>query len=196
MERIVISEYDSNSTNLRMLSWLPFRGKSNAYEAQPEPQMSTKQQIKIVQELRQNHYQQLAAKRSAANNKRKKVLPVTSEEAVPAIPNSRSRAASHESRESASSYDADLMSSSKGSKGGNVKKDERNLKLALTHPTIARFLKDYMVAQGTGDLLDFYLDVVEIRSTQRRFLYKEAYDMWVTLSKKYLIDGAPNPVRG
>ena len=45
--------------------------------------------------------------------------------------------------------------------------EEHNLKSALTHPTILKFLKAFMTAQSTDNTLDFYLDVVEIRGLQR-----------------------------
>ena len=45
--------------------------------------------------------------------------------------------------------------------------EEHNLKSALTHPTILKFLKAFMTAQSTDSTLDFYLDVVEIRGLQR-----------------------------
>lgn len=45
--------------------------------------------------------------------------------------------------------------------------EENNLKSALTHPTILKFLKAFMTAQSTDSTLDFYLDVVEIRGLQR-----------------------------
>jgi hypothetical protein len=72
-------------------------------------------------------------------------------------------------------------------------KDEQNFKLALTHPTILKFLRFFMIAQGTGNMLDFYLDVAEIRGLQRELYYTEAYELWLQVAKKYLLVNAPQP---
>ena len=58
--------------------------------------------------------------------------------------------------------------------------EEHNLKSALTHPTILKFLKAFMIAQGTDNTLDFYLDVVEIRGLQRS-RYKKGTPLYLSL---------------
>ena len=160
--------------------WCRLIGKiDDEYEAHPVPKLSTKQQIKIVQELREHATQKLALKR------KKK----TAGKVVPINCNNFDRSTSGEYRSRSSSHSS-INESSKSADMKNDEeirndsKDERSLKLALTHPTISKFLKDFMIAQGCGDLLDFYLDIVEIRATHRRFSHKEAYDLWIILSNK------------
>lgn len=51
-------------------------------------------------------------------------------------------------------------------------KEENNLKFALTHPTILKFLKAFMIAQSADNMLDFYLDVAEIRGLNRSRHFK------------------------
>jgi hypothetical protein len=50
--------------------------------------------------------------------------------------------------------------------------EELNLKAALTHPTIVKFLRAFMLAQNSSNLLDFYLDAVEIRGLFSGRYYK------------------------
>lgn len=45
--------------------------------------------------------------------------------------------------------------------------EERCLRAALTHPTVLEFLRSFMIAQGTDNTLDFYLDIIEIRHLTR-----------------------------
>jgi hypothetical protein len=52
----------------------------------------------------------------------------------------------------------------------HVARDQRennSLRHALTHPTIQKFLKDFMVAQSSESILNFYLDVIEIIALSR-----------------------------
>jgi hypothetical protein len=46
-------------------------------------------------------------------------------------------------------------------------KENNSLRHALTHPTIQKFLKDFMVAQSSESILNFYLDVIEIIALSR-----------------------------
>lgn len=46
-------------------------------------------------------------------------------------------------------------------------KEDNSLRHALTHPTIQKFLKDFMVAQSSESVLNFYLDVLEILALNR-----------------------------
>ena len=161
-----------------------FGKKDDEYEAHPVPKLSTKQQIKIVQELREHATQKLARKRK---KKTGKVVPINGNLEKSSVEN-RSSVGENLSRPPSSHSSMNELSKSAVMKNDeqirNDSKDERSLKLALTHPTISKFLKDWMIAQGCGDLLDFYLDIVEIRSRHRRFLHKEAYDLWIMLANK------------
>lgn len=70
-------------------------------------------------------------------------------------------------------------------KGENDKRDaneEINLKAALTHPTIVKFLRAFMLAQNSSSILDFYLDALEIRGLSSGRYYKGGQDMYVYLS--------------
>ena len=163
-----------------------FGKKDDEYEAHPVPKLSTKQQIKIVQELREHATQKLARKRK---KKTGKVVPINGNLEKSSVENRSSGGGGENLSRSPSSHSSmNELSKSAVMKNDeqirNDSKDERSLKLALTHPTISKFLKDWMIAQGCGDLLDFYLDIVEIRSRHRRFLHKEAYDLWIMLATK------------
>ena len=46
-------------------------------------------------------------------------------------------------------------------------KEDNSLRHALTHPTIQKFLRDFMVAQSSESILNFYLDVIEILALNR-----------------------------
>ena len=46
-------------------------------------------------------------------------------------------------------------------------KEDNSLRHALIHPTIQKFLKDFMVAQSSESILNFYLDVLEILALNR-----------------------------
>lgn len=60
-------------------------------------------------------------------------------------------------------------------------KEENNLKAALTHPTILKFLKAFMIAQSADNMLDFYLDVAEIRGLNRSRYFKGLYPAIIVL---------------
>lgn len=60
-------------------------------------------------------------------------------------------------------------------------KEETNLKAALTHPTILKFLKAFMIAQSADNMLDFYLDVAEIRGLNRSRYLKGQYHAVILL---------------
>jgi len=166
-----------------------FGKKDDEFEAYPVPKLSTKQQIKIVQELREH-----ATQKSTQKRKKKtagKVVPINGNSVDRCSGENRSSGGENRSRSSSHSSINDTTKSAvikNDEQIRNDSKDERSLKLALTHPTISKFLKDFMIAQGCGDLLDFYLDIVEIRSTHRRFLHKEAYDLWIMLSNKVSLE--------
>jgi len=72
--------------------------------------------------------------------------------------------------------------------------EELNLKAALTHPTISKFLRDFMRAQNSCNLLDFYLDAVEIRCLNSGRYYKEAYELYLSVTKKYILENATDPI--
>lgn len=161
-----------------------FGKKDDEYEAYPVPKLSSKQQLKIVQELRVHATQKLVRKRKKKTAG--KVVPINGNDFDRSsienrvLAENRSRSSSHSSIKEPSN--SAVMKNDEEHRHDS--KDERSLKLALTHPTISKFLKDFMIAQGCGDLLDFYLDIVEIRSKIRRFLHKEAYDLWIMLANK------------
>ena len=163
-----------------------FGTKDDEYEAHPVPKLSTKQQIKIVQELREHANQKLALKRKKKTAG--KIVPINYNNVDnKSFADNRSSVGEYRSRSSSHSSTNEASKSAQFKHDEQIRndpKDERSLKLALTHPTISKFLKDFMIAQGCGDLLDFYLDIVEIRATHRRFLYKEAYDLWIMLANK------------
>jgi hypothetical protein len=162
-----------------MLAWLSGKAAGDDYEAHPIP-LSRQKEKKIVEELRSSHLQRLKEKKHRKIGGGAKVLPVVGVR----------RAASSEggrwSRESSLNDSTEYNDANHHNGNGGVGGpdcDERNLKLALTHPTIAKFLKEFMIAQGCGDLLDFYLDIVEIRTAHRRRQHQEAVGMWVAMAK-------------
>jgi hypothetical protein len=72
--------------------------------------------------------------------------------------------------------------------------EELNLKAALTHPTIVKFLRDFMMAQNSCNLLDFYLDAVEIRCLNSGRYYKEAHELYLSVTGKYILENASDPI--
>ena len=58
------------------------------------------------------------------------------------------------------------VNASPGPKRRNSNESQR-LKAALTHPALLKFLRSFMIAQSNDNTLDFYLDIVEIRSLVR-----------------------------
>lgn len=161
-----------------MLAWLSGKAAGDDYEAHPIP-LSRQKEKKIVEELRSSHLQRLKEKKHRKIGGGAKVLPVVGVRRAASEAGRWSRESSL--NESTEYNDANHHNGNGGVGGPDC--DERNLKLALTHPTIAKFLKEFMIAQGCGDLLDFYLDIVEIRTAHRRRQHQEAVGLWVAMAK-------------
>jgi hypothetical protein len=167
-----------NVLEVTMLAWLSGKAAGDDYEAHPIP-LSRQKEKKIVEELRSSHLQRLKEKKHRKIGGGAKVLPVVGVRRAASEAGRWSRESSL--NESTEYNDANHHNGNGGVGGPDC--DERNLKLALTHPTIAKFLKEFMIAQGCGDLLDFYLDIVEIRTAHRRRQHQEAVGMWVAMAK-------------
>lgn len=118
---------------------------------------SNKEQAKIIQKLRDAQKQKKKSQRLHIK-KGSKVVPV--------FDNQQSRSEHEDSSKrqgpNVANKSLDTENQLKLSKIEAI--EEKNLKSALTHPTILKFLKAFMVAQSTANILDFYLDAVEIRS--------------------------------
>lgn len=63
---------------------------------------------------------------------------------------------------------------------------QQNLKVALTHPTILKFLKTYMEQQNSAKYLSFYNDATIIRDICKDSNYENAYELMIIFTNKYL----------
>lgn len=130
---------------------------------------SIRQQTIIIEQLRESQERKKKSPIGSPNrNKVQKIVPIniamTPFVAPRVLPGDEFRKGSQEKTE-------DRLKRELERAERNLK-EENNLKSALTHPTIIKFLKSFMTAQSTEHMLDFYLDVAEIRGLERSRYYK------------------------
>ena len=120
---------------------------------------SSRQQYLVIQQLRESHRKKDASTRG--KTKLQKIVPLS----ISVSPN---KASIGDNTLGQPSVRAKLKEQKAAERAARSMAEENNLKSALTHPTILKFLKAFMVAQSTDNMLDFYLDVAEIRGLHRR----------------------------
>ena len=129
---------------------------------------SNRQQFLVIQQLRESHRKKDASTRGKI--KLKKIVPL----AISVSPN---KASNGDNGLAQPNERARLKELKAAERAARSMVEENNLKSALTHPTILKFLKAFMVAQSTDNMLDFYLDVAEIRGLHRRRYTKGSYSV-------------------
>ena len=123
--------------------------------------ITERQQCQIIEQLRESHHKTSPNKINRRNSVTK-ILPLE----VDRITEKKSR----NEILSTNPITNDRVTEKIFSRGISVA-EELQLKQALTHPTIVKFLRSFMYAQCNCDLLDFFLDVVEIRGLHRELKY-------------------------
>jgi predicted Fe-S protein YdhL (DUF1289 family) len=109
--------------------------------------INNREQEKIIKELRKTQTKQQPKPLNNLKGGNKKIVPGTAEQLA-------------ESKQRDDNGDLNTMSDLYNHRA----EEEGVLKLALTHPTILKFLRSFMVAQGADNILDFYLDAAEVRA--------------------------------
>ena len=122
---------------------------------------SSRQQFLIMQQLRESQRMKDASPGKKSKCKVQKVVPLAVSVSPKKLPVGN-RGVGHTTER------ARLKEERMAQKAARNIVEETNLKSALTHPTILMFLRAFMVAQSTDNMLDFYLDVTEIRGLHRR----------------------------
>lgn len=68
---------------------------------------------------------------------------------------------------------------------------DSNLKAALTHPVILLYFREYMKIIGNEDILNFYLEAVELRKLYENKEIKVCHGKLKVILQKYILDSAP-----
>jgi hypothetical protein len=137
---------------------------------------SSRQQSVIIEQLRELQTKS-PSKSNANRHKCQKVVPLAI--SVATHPSSADTRIDDHKKETKQKSNPQTKKETERAK--RALKEENNLKAALTHPTILKFLKAFMIAQSADNMLDFYLDVAEIRGLNRSRYFKGFYPVNISL---------------